>query len=112
VTIDRFFVRAVTIQHPVLVASGYNSLEPSFATPTEVEVLGWLHQLAELEHHDGTRDAEISTHVLRLPVGTVIGAGDRVVIDGQTFEVDGATAKNWRPSGAHHVEASLRYMDG
>lgn len=111
-SIEAFFVRDVTIQHPVLVDSGYNSTESSFASPTTVAVKGWLHQLAESEQQSATRDAEISTHVLRLPVGTVISAGDRVVIDGETYEVDGSTSSHWRPSGAHHVKASLRKADG
>lgn len=112
-SIDAFFVRTVTIQHPVLVPSGYgDGMEEDFTTPTTTVVKGWLHQLSESEQVSSTRDADVSTHVLRLPAGTAIDSGDRVVVDGQTFLVDGPVAKHWRPNGEHHRRVPLRYIDG
>ena len=112
-SIEHFFVRTVAIQHPALVASGYGAAtEADFSSATTATVKGWLHQLTELEDQTATRDAEVSTHVLRLPKGTVIGSGDRVVIDGQTFEVNGPPNRAWTPEGEHHVRVPLRYVDG
>lgn len=111
-SISRFFVRDVTIVHPSLEATDYGSVEPDYDSGTQTLTKGWLHQLAESEQQTATRDAEVSTHVLRLPVGTAIAARDQVVVDGVVFEVGGPPARAWRPGGEHHVRVPLRYVDG
>jgi len=49
-----------------------------------------------------------------LPVGTDITAGDRVIIDGLTYEVDGEpdAVRNPRTQKMSHVEASLIRTSG
>lgn len=111
--IERFFVRDVTIIHPAEVAASRGAgTEWDWDNATETSVKGWLHQLAESELQTATRDAEVSTHVLRLPAGTGVQAIDRIQIDGQTFEVDGPASHAWRPGGEHHIRVPLRYVDG
>lgn len=112
-SIDKFFVRDVTILHPSLVASYGAGTIPDHDAPTgTTRVRGWLHQLDESEQQSATRDAEVSTHILRLPVGTPIAFHDQVRVDGQLFNVDGPPARVWRPGGEHHIRVSLRYVDG
>lgn len=112
-SLRKYFVRDVTILHPVLVATGYgNSTEPDFTTPTPVLVRGWLDRVTESETETATRDANISAWVLLLPAGTEITSQDRVVVDGMTFEVDGEPARPWSPRGEHHVRCPLLLTDG
>lgn len=112
-TIERVFVRDVTILHPTLIPSGYgDSTDEDWGTATTVETKGWLAHRSESEIVSATRDAAVSTHVLRLPAGTVIGERDRVEVDGQTYQVVGPPARWWRTQGEHHVSASLNVVDG
>lgn len=112
-TIERLFVRDVTISHPALVASGYgDGTEEDWDTATTVETKGWLAHRTETEIESATRDAAASTHILRLPAGTVIGERDRVTVDAQTFEVVGPPARWWRTQGEHHVSVVLNTVDG
>ncbi len=111
-SIERFFVRPGVIIRPLRVDNGYGSKDLDYDSGTQTAVKGWLHQLAESEQQSATRDAEVSTHVLRVPVGTDIASQDRVVISGQVFEVDGPPARAWRPGGEHHTRVSLKYVDG
>ena len=111
-SIDKFFVREVRVTHPVLVASYGPGLVPDHDTGTTTTVRGWLYQLSGSEQQTATRDAEVSTHVLRLPADAEIHFGDTVEIDGQRFTVDAPPSRVWRPGGQHHVRASLLYVDG
>ncbi len=110
-SIDRFFVRDVDILHPALVASYGDAQREDYVDATVTRVKGWLHQLSESELQSATRDAKISTHVLRLPEGTDVLPVDRVRIDGQLFDVDGPPARVWTPGGEHHVKVSLSYTE-
>lgn len=110
--IERFFVRDVTILHPALVATRYSGTDEDFSAATPVAVKGWLHQLTQSELQSATRDAAVSAYVLRLPRGTVIDEHDRVVIDGDTYSVDGAPHRAWTPRGEHHTRVELTLIEG
>lgn len=111
-SIERFFVRDVTIVHPALVATYGDGVRDDFVAPTLDTTRGWLHQLTESELVATNRNGETSTHVLRVPEGTNVIASDRIIIDGQTFDIEGPPSSVWRPGGEHHIRVPLRLVNG
>lgn len=112
-SIDTFFVRDVTILTAGTVTDAYGDTATSWATPTSVAVKGWLAQLEETEPSGpGRALVTVVRDVLRLPIGTPITAGNRVVIDGITYDVDGPPRRVWTPRGAHHLRVNLRAVEG
>ena len=104
-------VRTVTrLRAPVTVDSHGNEVR-NWSTATSVTMNGWLAQRIRDENNDN-RDARISDWHLTVPTGSDITALDRVVIDGQTFELDGPPNTAWTPRGPHHIECSLRVVEG
>jgi hypothetical protein len=64
------------------------------------------------ESDGGDRDAQDHRRRLLCPADTAIGPYDRVVVDGQIFEVNGPPVIHRVPSGQHHLEAQLRWVQG
>jgi hypothetical protein len=107
-----FFDRTVTIVHPAEIAGYGAGIERDYATGTSDTTVGWLHQLTEAERTSSTRDAVTATHVLRCPADAPIQPYDRIVVDGETFDLDGKPATARRPGGEHHKRVALVYVDG
>jgi hypothetical protein len=112
VSIDRYFVRAARVLHPAQVASYGDATFPDYASGTSESVMGWLEQISGSEVESPTRDAQVSTHRFFCADGSDIFSTDRLVVDGLTFDVDGPSAAVWTPRGGHHLEVSLRYVEG
>lgn len=110
-SIDRFFVRAVTIVRAGSGTDRYGNESLDWSAASSWVTKGWLARVDESEDQDG-RDALISGWRLFLPVGTDVDGRDRVVIDGTTYELDGPPARPWTPDGEHHVECRLRLVEG
>lgn len=106
-TLETLLNRPVTIVN----RSGDEVDEYGGGVPAEafVETVGELQQQRRTEPGD---QGELSdtTWALFLPAGTVIGTGDQVLCDGDTYEVVGApwAARNPRLRVESHVEATLR----
>jgi head-tail adaptor len=111
-SITRFFVRDVTIVRAATVAGYGDGTSLDWDTTTKTTTKGWLDQLTGLEQQSGTRDTAVSTFKLFLPAGTDVTADDRVTVDDTTFDVEGPPASFWQPYGEHHLEVSLRRVDG
>lgn len=111
-SIDKFFVRSATIVHPLPVAGYGDAQSYDYAQGSTVNAKCWLHQLSASELQGPSREAQQSTHVATFPEGTSILSRDRIVIDGQAFDVDGPPSDVWTPSGPHHVKVNLIFADG
>lgn len=84
------------------------SFDPSPAE-TMTQVLGELQQTQRTEPA-GEGELSVTTWLLVLPAGTVIGTGDAVIAGGARYEVVGDSwhARNPRSQLPSHVEATLR----
>lgn len=104
--------RSVTIVNR---SGGAGTDEYGNAVPDEslVETVGELQQQQRAEP---VAEGELSDTrwLLVLPAGTLIGTGDAVIVDGETFEVVGAPwpVRNARTGDEHHVEATVRRTAG
>lgn len=110
-SLTSLLVRTAVIQTASTTVDRYNNTVLDWTSPTSTATTVWIAQTAtseDLDHRDGTVDTVIAT----FPAGTVITAYDRVVIDGQTYEVDGKPNRAWTPRGEHHVEVVLREIVG
>lgn len=112
-SIDRLFVADLEVLDAPLAVDGYGDQAPDWSAATRRRVRGWIDQQARQEVRDGAaREAEVSSWIVYLPAGDPITASSRVVYDGATFEVDGQPNRARTPRGPHHVEASLRLVEG
>ncbi len=64
-----------------------------------------------LEQLEASRGRGASIWRLFLLPDIAIGPTDRVVVDGESFEVDGRPDVLATPRGPHHIEARLRRVD-
>lgn len=111
--IARFFVQPLTIITPGERTDRYGATTPDWTDTTDTDVLGWVARLTEDEDHTDARDALVSGWALRLPHDTAITGRDRVVWDGQTFELDAPPNKARDGSGrVDHIRARLRLVEG
>lgn len=108
-----FFVRDVRVISPAIVTDRYGNESKSWADASSRAVRGWLSWRSEREGEDhSNREAQISECSLLLPAGDSITPADRVLISGQTFEVQGPIRRPWTPAGEHHVRVPLRAVEG
>jgi hypothetical protein len=110
--INRYFVRPIEIVTPVTAAGYGDTLNLDYDNGTTATVKGWFDQLTETESQTPTRDVQEVTGIVFLPHGTPIDTDARVKVDGSTFQVLGPPKVAWTPRGAHHIEVSVRYVDG
>lgn len=103
-------VRDVTILRAG-VTTDYGTTVPTWTNPQSTTTKGWLSQQSR-DEDNRNRNAEVSYWHLTVAADTDIQAGDRVEIDGSTFEVDGPPNPAWSPAGVHHIEATLRIVEG
>lgn len=116
--IDDFFVTPVTVRNPGSTTDRNGNTIDDWTTATSVSTSGWLQDLVSRRPRAGAgvevqggRDTLVSAHQLFLPADTAISGYSRVLIDGQTFEVDGAPTTTRTPEGAHHLEVQLHLID-
>jgi hypothetical protein len=103
----------VTVQRASSSSDRYGNSEPDWSAPSEAEVRAFVQQrtLPGEQHADG-RQVVVTGWVAFMDPATAIAAGDRVVWDGRTFEVDGVPGSMWTTTAAHHLEVALRTVDG
>ena len=94
--------------------TAYGRVERSWANPTRTDVAGCSVQPAAsvTDWGDPARVREIDA-VLYAPPGADIREGDRISVDGRTYEVDGAPMAWASPTGAvSHVYCNLKAWSG
>jgi len=108
--LSNLLVRDVTILRPGTITDRTDTVA-DWSTATSTHTNGWLAQRSAAEVLDN-RTAGVTGWTLVLPGGTDVRRTDRVTIDAVTYEVDGDPNPAWTPRGEHHVEVSLRRVDG
>lgn len=92
----------------------HNDPVPDFGDP--VPVNGYIERKNIRTDAELTDDREtpISRWLLVLPNTAELGYKDRVAYDGHTFEVEGTVDKIWNPrtESVHHIEATLKLVEG
>lgn len=110
-SIARLLTQPVVILRARVSANRYGDDIVDWANTDETSTLGWLTQLSGREVL-GTRDAQVSDWKLYLAADVDIDAGDRVLADGVTYEVDGPPHHAHTPRGPHHIEVALHAVTG
>jgi hypothetical protein len=107
--------RSVTRRRaPIITDPRYGDELADWANATTLVITGCALQPGPAtEFTDPTRRAVTTGWALFAPPGTDLAAGDRVEVDGLTFEVDGEPADWAAPGGrADHVAATLIRVEG
>lgn len=82
-----------------------------WSAPVSRTVNGWFQETSTTEDRDH-RDARVVEGTGTFDIASAVQAGERIVIDGTTFDVVGAPTVRPTPRGPHHVEARLRSVVG
>lgn len=103
----------VTILRATRVTDRYGRDSLDWSSPDRIDTTGYLHQQSALER-TADRDTQSAQALLFLPAGTDITGRDRVQIAGHTWGVTGPPDHVMAAGSAteHHVEVSLRYVEG
>jgi hypothetical protein len=111
VSLAALLVRPTTIVHPGETVDRYGNSIPDWVHPTTTLTMGWLAQQGGSEDRQ-RRDAEVSNWSLVLPAEIELSALDRVIIGTTTYELVAPPNEAWTPRGPHHIEATLRLVEG
>lgn len=104
-------VRDVVIQTAGTTVDRYNNTIADWSAPTERSAKAWLAQTENGEVFDH-RDATVWSFTATLDITAELQPYERVVIDGQVYEVVGRPNVAHTPRGPHHIEATLRRCAG
>jgi hypothetical protein len=108
--IEDFFVTPMMIVTPGTTTDRYNNEMPDWDNASTVDTNGWLQDLSSVETL-GSRDTVTTSARAFLPTDVEIAPTDRVVIDGATYEVDGAPITARTREGPHHLEVTLKLVE-
>lgn len=99
----------VAWQKPGVTRDEYNNVIPDWSDPDEQLIPAYIEQTNSTELVDG-RNTTI-THLRMFTNELRIEATDRIVWDGNIYEVDGDCAVFHTPAGPHHLEGTLLIVD-
>lgn len=106
-------VMDVQVVHPGSRTNRYNNDEFDWITATYDESKAWISQRNATEEKGTSRvDGQSSEWVIYLPTTTALDAGDRIIWEGNLFDVVGLPNPAHTPRGLHHREATLRLVEG
>lgn len=110
-SLKALLARDVVIQTGTPTTDRYNNTTLDWSAPRERQAKAWLAQQSTIENHQ-QRDATVTSVSATFEVSAELDARERVVVDGQVYEVDGLPNVAHTPRGPHHVEASLKAVVG
>lgn len=110
-SLDRLLVQRLTVVRAGESTDRYGNTTRSWDSATRHEVDAWCEQMTSDESNDGRAEL-FSDWLAVLPLGADIRGRDRVEFDGMTFEVNGPPTTRHTPRGPHHIEATLRWIEG
>ena len=110
-SILRFFIHDVTVQRATSMAGRGADVVADWSNVDEVSFRGWMTQQSTGDSRPG-RTGDVSGWLLQAPAGVDVRPGDRVMWRGRTFSVEGNPMPAWTPRGEHHIEVSLRLVEG
>jgi len=89
----------------------YGNVASSWDTAARQQLPAWIEQAAASESLDN-RDQLASDWLAILAPDADLQGRDRVEWDGKTFEVIGPPTPRNTLTGPHHIEATLRWIEG
>lgn len=111
-SLQSLMVRDVTVVHPGTTVDRYGNVSKDWETATRKSTKGWMARLSADEVL-GDREALVSGMSLTIAdLKVAVEGGDRVEVGGETYEVDGPPLQAWSPQGPHHLEVTLRRVEG
>jgi head-tail adaptor len=106
----------VTLVRPATTVDRYGNTVKDWTNATSTDVKAWISQRNATEDPGtsgtGGRQGELSDWVVYLHSDVTITAGDRIMWEGDTFEVIGKPLPGKTPRGPHHLEATVRLTTG
>lgn len=112
-TLGNMMVRDVTLVRPTYTTDRYGNAVADWDGAEAIALRGWLGRQSASEEHGTRAGAGVEAWTLVLEdVTQEVSTGDRVIVDEQTFEVQGPALYAWTPRGPHHVEIELRAVAG
>jgi hypothetical protein len=109
-------VQDVSLLHPGVMVDRYGASVPDWNNPTTTPLKAWISQRGRSEDTAAGRRAYIGDWVCYLFPEASPTAGDRIVWDGPTFEVDGPPLPAYVPRGGvpslHHWELTIKLVEG
>lgn len=110
---DHLLSHTVTLIRPASVPDDYGNTTRDYgATATRTDIRAWMQQDQRQEARTDGREAAIQAWLMVTNHGDV-QRHDRVEHGAITFEVEGPAEPVSTPAaGTHHIEATLRVVDG
>lgn len=99
------------IRRPADAESRYGDRIKDWSAATDTPAMCWFSRITARESLD-LREADVARWRCYFAAGTAISTADRVVIDGEEYEVSGPPNRARRPQGHHHVEVELLRVEG
>lgn len=112
-----FWTQTLTVVHPERVEDPdgdvYGNETLDWGNAEERDVIGHVQPVAAPEEIASGRDAIVTRYRAWLPAGDPVTGYDRIVYDGQTYEVDG-DPERWPSAtgGLDHVSLLLVRVEG
>lgn len=110
-SLETLLTRDVVIRTPGSLTDRYGDTIDDWTGATDTCVKAWVAQVATSESHDH-RDGTISNVVATFFLDAELTVRDRVIVDGETYEVEGAPNVACTPRGPHHLRVQLRAVAG
>lgn len=108
---ERLLPTTATLRRAAATVDPYGNAGPDWANATTSTITCRIEQVQRSETDDETREALVGTFRLFTNALTVAGR-DRVVAGGVTYEVAGPPAVVADGATSHHLEATLRVVEG
>lgn len=110
---DRLLPHTVAIVRPALVPDAYGNKirDYSQGIAARTTVRAWMQQDNREEARSDGREAAIQKWLMLTNHPDVL-RGDRVEYGALTYDVEGPPEPVFTPAGFHHLEATLRVVDG
>src|SRR5881392_4176483 len=106
----------VTVVRPGTTTDRYGNSSKDWTAATSEPVKAWISQRNTTEDPGtsgtGGREGQLSDWVVYFDPDVIVTAGDRVMWEGDTFEVVGKPLPGKTPRGPHHTEATVRLVTG
>jgi head-tail adaptor len=104
-------IQSAVVEKPTAATDSRGDATDGWDSPTRVTITAWIDQQSTAETDDETRNSVTSTALLVTNYAN-LAADDRVVWDDKTWTVQGRPRQVPTLVGTHHVEATLRLVEG
>lgn len=103
--------QTVTVVKAGTTTDRYGNTTTNWAAATRTQYPAWIEQQAAGENTD-QRDQQSADWLMIVQPDADVNGRDRVEYDGKTFEVFGPPTPRNTFRGLHHIEATLRWIEG